>query len=288
MSDINEIVAKERRKSLSETSVRGCCMMKWNAKAYKKSSHHQFQWGLELLEKLTLHGKESVLDIGCGDGKLTIEIAKRVPQGHVVGIDNSAAMIRFAAKRFPKNKYPNVDWQIVDATEIDFDNEFDAAYSNAALHWVQDHVAVLRGVKKSLKPNGRILFQMAGKGNAVNAARVFVDVISKEKWSHYFVNGVSSTLCYYGIDDYHTWLKDLGFVEKRVEFIPKDAFFHGRTEMRKNIEAVWIAFTNMIPENHRNQFIEEIIDGFDARSLKDKFGNYHIDMMRLEVEAENV
>ena len=155
-------------------------MVKWNAKAYKESSHHQFQWGLELLDKLALKGNESVLDIGCGDGKLTIEIAKRVPDGYVVGIDNSEEMINFARNTFPKDKYPNVDWQIMNATEIDFDNEFDAAYSNAVLHWIKDHVAILRGVKRSLKPGGRILFQMAGKGNAVNAAQVLIDVISKK------------------------------------------------------------------------------------------------------------
>jgi len=263
-------------------------MVKWNAKAYKESSHNQFQWGLELLDKLALKGNESVLDIGCGDGKLTIEIAKRVPDGYVVGIDNSEEMISFARKTFPKDKYPNVDWQLMNATEIDFDNEFDAAYSNAVLHWIKDHIAILRGVKRSLKPGGRILFQMAGKGNAVNAAQVLIDVISKEQWSKYFINGVSSTLCYYGIDDYHVWLKELGFVEKRLELVPKDASFHEREGMRQNIEAAWMTFTDMIPENLRDQFIEELIDGFDERSLKDELGNYHIDMLRLEVEAEKV
>jgi trans-aconitate methyltransferase len=163
-------------------------MVKWNAEAYKESSHHQFKWGLELLDKLGLKGNESVLDIGCGDGKLTIEIAKRVPNGRVVGIDNSEEMISFARKTFPKDRYPNVDWRLMDATEINFDNEFDAAYSNAVLHWVKDHAAVLRGVKRSLKPSGRILFQMAGKGNALNAAQALIDVISKERWNKYFID----------------------------------------------------------------------------------------------------
>lgn len=262
--------------------------MKWNAKAYKECSHNQFQWGLELLEKLALKGNENVLDIGCGDGKLTIEIAKRVPHGHVVGIDSSEEMIHFARKNFPKDKYPNLDWFLMSATEINFDTEFDVAYSNAVLHWVKDHIAVLRGVKRSLNPGGRILFQMAGKGNAVNAAQVLIDVISKDKWSKYFINGVSLTLCYYGIDDYHGWLKDVGLVAKRVELIPKKASFHNREGMRQNIEASWMAFTDMIPENLRDQFIEELIDGFDERSPQDEFGNYYIDMLRLEVEAEKV
>lgn len=261
-------------------------MVKWNAETYKDSSHEQFKWGVELLDKLSLKGNESILDIGCGDGKLTMEIAKRVPDGHVVGIDNSEEMISFATNNFPKNKYPNIDWQLMNATEINFDNEFDAAYSNAALHWVKDHVSVLKGVKKSLKPGGTILFQMAGKGNALNAARVLVDVIAKETWSKYFIYGVSSSLSYYGTDDYHVWLKELGLVEKRVELIPKDASFHGRDGMRGNIRSVWMTFTDMIPEHLRDQFIEDLIDGFDEKSPQDKFGYYHIDMMRLEVEAE--
>jgi len=260
-------------------------MVKWNAEVYKESSHEQFKWGLELLDKLGLKDNESVLDIGCGDGKLTIEIAKRVPNGHVVGIDNSEEMISFAKKNFPKDSYPNVDWRLMDATKIDFDDEFDAAYSNAVLHWIKDHIAVLRGVKKSLKPNGRILFQMAGKGNALNAAQALIGVTSKDRWSKYFIYGVTSSLSYYGPDDYRAWLKELGFIEKRVELFPKDASFHGREGMRGNIKSVWMPFTDKIPEDIRDEFVEDLIDEFGERFPPDGQGNYHFNMMRLEVEA---
>jgi trans-aconitate methyltransferase len=141
-------------------------MEQWNAEGYHKNSLEQQKWGLELLDKIALSGNERVLDVGCGDGKLTAEIVRRVPNGSVPGIDKSEDMIHFARERYQPEVFPNLTFMLLDARELDFNQEFDIAFSNAALHWIEDHPSVLHKIRGSLKAGGRVIAQMGGKGNA--------------------------------------------------------------------------------------------------------------------------
>ena len=85
---------------------------KWDAKEYHKSSVEQQKWAQELIPKLALKGNERVFDIGCGDGKVTAEIAKQLPNGSVLGIDKSEEMILFAQENFPSRKYHNLSFEV--------------------------------------------------------------------------------------------------------------------------------------------------------------------------------
>ena len=91
---------------------------KWNAADYAANSAAQQIWARELIAQLNLRGDEHILDVGCGDGKVTAELARAVPKGSVIGIDTSPEMIRFARKTFPRGKHPNLEFQIMDAREI--------------------------------------------------------------------------------------------------------------------------------------------------------------------------
>ncbi len=115
----------------------------WNAGDYAKNSQNQFQWAKELIPKLRLDGTERLLDIGCGDGKITAEISKCLPNGKAIGIDSSSQMISLAKDIFQNEQYPNLTFQLMDARNISFEEEFDFAFSNAALHWIPDQKAVL-------------------------------------------------------------------------------------------------------------------------------------------------
>ncbi|HSY18998.1 MAG TPA: class I SAM-dependent methyltransferase [Candidatus Acidoferrales bacterium] len=131
--------------------------MQWNAADYAANSTVQQSWARELIARLKLRGNEHVLDVGCGDGKVTAEIARAVPHGTVTGIDASAEMLKFAKKMFPAAKVPNLKFKASDARKIEFKEKFDVVFSNAALHWVDDHEAFLRGVSAALKPGGRLV-----------------------------------------------------------------------------------------------------------------------------------
>ena len=116
----------------------------WNAVDYAKSSSIQQQWARELIGKLKLKGSEKLLDIGSGDGKVSAEIASCLPNGSVVGIDSSEAMVALAQSKYSTDVFPNLRFQRGDASRLMFDNEFDVVFSNATLHWILDHKPVLQ------------------------------------------------------------------------------------------------------------------------------------------------
>jgi trans-aconitate 2-methyltransferase len=128
---------------------------------YRAASRHQKEWGRKLIAGLALSGGERVLDLGCGDGTLTAEIADRLPRGSVLGIDASAGMIA-AARALQRG---NLEFRRLRAEDADFEAEFDVVFSNATLHWVKDHRRLLRSCARSLKPGGRLRFNFAGDGN---------------------------------------------------------------------------------------------------------------------------
>jgi trans-aconitate 2-methyltransferase len=111
----------------------------WNADDYAKHSSSQYKWAQELIPKLKLSGSEALLDIGCGDGKITAVLAKSLPHGCIVGIDSSENMVTLAQHTFPPDAYPNLSFQRMDARALTFQEKFDHVFSNAALHWITDY-----------------------------------------------------------------------------------------------------------------------------------------------------
>ncbi len=259
-------------------------MYHWDAEEYCSSSSNQKKWALELLSKLALTGSERVLDIGCGDGEITAAIARRVPRGFAVGIDSSSDMVDLAARRFPPDRWPNASFFLKDAGEIDFDEEFDAVFSNACLHWVVDHRPVLAGIRRCLKPSGRLLLQMGGKGNAVTVLEAIDEVLKMPRWAGYF-EGFSFPYAFYGPDDYRPWLAALGFQANRIELLPKDMVHGGADALAAWLRTTWLPYTQRVPESLREEFIREIVVAHARIRPPDADGSVHFTMVRLEVEA---
>ena len=259
-------------------------MYRWDARDYQKYSSEQQKWAKELIQKLDLRGDEKILDIGCGDGKVTAEIAQSVPEGFVIGIDNSEEMIHLARETFPKDKFFNLSFQLKDVRHLDFNGEFDIVFSNASLHWVVDHLSALRGIRKSLKPSGRILIQMGGRGNAAGIIEALETMIKDEKWQSYFTL-FSFPYGFYGTEEYGPWLKKAGFKPKSVELIPKNMVHQGREGLSAWIRTTWLPYTQRVPETLRQEFIEEIVDQYLKKHPIAEDGTIHIEMVRLEVEA---
>ena len=130
----------------------------WNSDLYQ--SHYSFVWryGRDLVQLLMPKEGERILDVGCGTGQLTAEIANA--GADVIGIDASPEMIQAARKNFPKLRF-----EVCDATTMGFDQEFDAVFSNAALHWVLDQENAVACISRALQPGGRFVFEMGGRGN---------------------------------------------------------------------------------------------------------------------------
>jgi trans-aconitate 2-methyltransferase len=133
----------------------------FDGEKYRAASAHQKEWGTKVIADLPLTGRERILDLGCGDGALTAELAVRVPEGMVVGIDSSPSMIA-AASRVTR---PNLRFELLDMSRMNCEEQFDAVFSNSALHWVKDHNDLLRRVLCALKPGGFARFNFPGHGN---------------------------------------------------------------------------------------------------------------------------
>lgn len=259
----------------------------WNAADYHRSSPAQALWAKELIARLGLAGNDRVLDIGCGDGKITAEIARNLVDGQVTGVDSSPDMIRFAREHFLPGEYRNLTFMEADARALPFAEEFDVVFSNAALHWIFDHRPVLAGIVRSLRPGGRMLIQMGGKGNAARAFEALGSLLEKPAWDRYFC-GFSFTFGFFDPADYRRWLIESGLDPLRVELIHKDMTCASRQDFAAWIRTTWLPWMARVPEQARLRFIEAVVDEYLVRYPADADGIIHIPMVRLEAEARKL
>ena len=130
----------------------------WNSELYQSSHAFVWEFGRDLLAMLAAKPHERILDVGCGTGQLTSEIAKSGAE--VVGVDQSREMIVAA-----KANYPELQFEVADIAATKYHSEFDAVFSNAALHWVRNQQSAIAAISHALKPGGRFVFEMGGRGN---------------------------------------------------------------------------------------------------------------------------
>jgi trans-aconitate 2-methyltransferase len=257
----------------------------WNPEDYAQNSEAQLKWARELRSRLALRGNESVLDLGCGDGKITADFAATLSQGKVVGVDSSPEMIAYAQRTYPTSKYPNLSFACVDARNLNFANQFDLVFSNAVLHWIDDHQAVLHGASRSLRDFGRLIISCGGQGNAADILRVFAELTAFVGWSAYF-DGFETPYFFYGQQDYQPWLHKAGFQVRRLELVPKDMNHAGAAGLAGWIRTTWMPFTNRVPVADRDRFINDFVNLYLERIPLDADGLAHVRMVRLEVDAQ--
>lgn len=140
--------------------------MKWNANLYRDSHSFVWNYGQSLVGVLDPQPGQRVLDLGCGTGELTEEIARK--GAHVTGVDYAASMIDAARSRFGQ-----LDFRVEDAAALPFEAEFDAVFSNAALHWVKDAPAAAAGIARALRPGGRFVAEFGARGNVATLEKAF-------------------------------------------------------------------------------------------------------------------
>ncbi|MES2416995.1 MAG: methyltransferase domain-containing protein [Bacteroidota bacterium] len=130
----------------------------WDSNLYNKQHHFVSDYGADVLQWLAAKANEQILDVGCGTGQLAAQIA--ASGASVLGIDASADMIASA-----RSAYPNLTFEVADGTKLAYHESFDAIFSNATFHWIENQDALVGGLFKSLKPGGRLVAEFGGKGN---------------------------------------------------------------------------------------------------------------------------
>lgn len=149
---------------MTETIYRG--PREWDAEVYDRISDPQMSWGLEVLERLELAGDETVLDAGCGTGRVTGALLERLPRGRVIAVDGSPAMIAKAREVLP----PKVETIVADLGDFELSEPVDAVLSTAVFHWLPDHDALLGCLRAAMRPGARLVAQCGGYGNVAALA----------------------------------------------------------------------------------------------------------------------
>lgn len=243
----------------------------WNAEQYAKNARFVSDLGQAVLDLLNPLPGERILDLGCGDGALTERLV--AAGAKVVGVDSSVDMVRAAQDR-------SLDARVVDGYNLDFDSEFDAVFSNAAMHWMKrDPDAVVAGVYRALKSGGRFVAEMGGHG-CVAAITVALCATLHE-------HGVSSPAAlipwYFPTPDEHkARLEAAGFKIEYIALIPRPTPLP--TGMRGWLETFAIPFTKVLPEHERGEFLDGVTEKLRP-VLCDSNGRWTADYMRLRFLA---
>ncbi len=243
----------------------------WRADRYERHAPFVPQFGQRVLDMLNPHPGERVLDVGCGDGVLSEKI--RQAGAMVVGVDGSADMVRAA-------KQHGIDARLVDACDLDFEAEFDAAFSNAALHWMKrDPDAVLAAVRRALKPGGRFAAEFGGHGNVAAITVALLAVLSR----HGIESAASLSPWYFPTpDEYQAKLEHAGFRVDFIELIPRPTILP--TDMRGWLETFAGRFFNPLPQCERADALGEAVELLRP-ALCDTAGHWTVDYVRLRFLA---
>jgi len=190
--------------------------LEWDADTYDEVSDPQFAWGMEVLERLDLRGDETVLDAGCGSGRVTAVLAKRLSSGRVVAVDGSEAMIEKARDRLGDA----ASYLVSDLSELKLEEPVDLVFSTATFHWILDHDRLFGRLRTVLRPGGRLVAQCGGQGNVAEHATAIATVAARPEFAPHF-EGASGMWNFAAPDETEARLRAAGFVEVRCWLQPK-------------------------------------------------------------------
>jgi trans-aconitate 2-methyltransferase len=158
----------------------------WNAHAYDRLSNPMQTWGETIVSQLPLRGDETALDLGCGSGRLTEFLLRRLPQGHVIAVDRSANMLEAARSHLEPSFAGRVEYLQKSLDELDLEQKADLAFSNAAFHWVRDHARLFAAVFAALKPGGWLVAQCGAGPNIARIRERAARLMASDEYRAYF------------------------------------------------------------------------------------------------------
>ena len=252
---------------MSSTKVSSAQSQTWCAEGYAQHAAFVPALGAPLIDRLNPRPGERILDLGCGDGTLTMQIAARGCT--VVGVDASADMIAAAQRR-------GLDARLINAEHLPFDAEFDGVFSNAVLHWIKNADAVIAGVRTALKPGGRFVGEFGGHTNIAAISVALRAVLPK-----YGIDAPSDWF-YPSVADYSSRLERGGFVVDDIALVPRPTPL--ATGMSGWLETFRGTILNALPADRRDAAKRELIELL-APSLCDDQGNWTADYVRLRFVA---
>ena len=242
----------------------------WDPDAYARNARFVSELGAPVVELLAPSAGERILDLGCGDGALTKRLVEIGCE--VVGVDASAPQVE-AARRL------GLDARVGDGERLSFDAEFDAVFSNAAIHWMKPADDVIAGVWRALRPGGRFVGEFGGDGCVATIKRALIDALGRRG-----IDGEALNPWYFPtVEDYSGRLARRRFAVRYIALIPRPTPLP--TEINGWLETFAQSFMAPLADNDRAGFIDEVREALRPE-LCDAGGKWFADYVRLRFAAE--
>ncbi len=201
---------------MSGKEATGAAAREWDGEVYHRVSDPQFEWAREVLGRAALAGDETVLDAGCGSGRVTELLVEMLARGRVIGVDASESMIAKARQVLG----PDVDLRVASLTELDLDREVDVVFSTATFHWILDHDLLFSRMHRALLPGGRLVAQCGGEGNVAALARAIAETAAEPRFAPHF-DGMTAAWNFSSPAEAERRLRAAGFEQVECWLEPK-------------------------------------------------------------------
>jgi trans-aconitate 2-methyltransferase len=241
----------------------------WDATGYDRVSAPQVEWALRVLERLPLRGDETVLDAGCGSGRVTQLLLKRLPRGRVVAVDSAPSMVEHAREALDPERATVLQASL---TELVLEEPVDAAFSNAVFHWIADHDALFARLHAALRPGGRLVAQCGGEGNVERFHRAAREVGAQAPYAG-FLAGWAGPWNFAGPELTAERLERAGFADVETWLEPYPAI---PEDPANYLRTVCLGY-------HLEQLPEELRDSYVAAVLARS--GAELDYVRLNIAA---
>ena len=241
----------------------------WNPDVYARNARFVSDLGQPVVDLLAPRPGERILDLGCGDGVLTRKLVDLGCQ--IVAVDSSAAQIAAA-------RALGLDARVLDATALEFQDEFDAVFSNAVLHWIADAPRVMMGVHRALRPGGRFVAELGGHGCVATIHRALVECLDARGRD----GNAASPWYFPTVEAYRDQLSAAGFVVSTIALIPRPTPLPG--DILGWLETFAASFTDLLPPSERLPYLRDVRARIQP-TLCDAEGKWTADYVRLRFSA---
>jgi trans-aconitate 2-methyltransferase len=242
----------------------------WDAASYQRVSLPHEEWAASILDRAGLSGAETVLDAGCGSGRVTAMLIERLPEGRVIAVDGSPSMIEEVGAVLR----PQDEAFVADLLEVEVEEPVDVVFSSAVFHWVLDHDALFANLHRALKPGGRLASQNGGAGNISRLKASSAEVMARAPYATHFA-GFGEPWNYAGPEETEERLARAGFGEARCWLQPWDIV---PPEPAEFLRTVCLGpYIDRLPEELREGFVADVM-ALEEEPLV-------LDYVRLNIEA---
>lgn len=242
----------------------------WDADVYNRVSGPQEAWAAETLSRLELRGDETLLDAGCGTGRVTEMLIERLPRGRVIGVDGSENMVRKARERLADR----AEIRLGDLSELTVDEAVDIVFSNAVFHWILDHNRLFGALHGALLPGGRLIAQCGGSGNIDHVKECIAKVAGQPEIARALA-GMPSPWNYAEPDETEARLRAAGFSQARAWLAPRPVTPEEPRDFIRTV--ILVPYLDHLPAELHDEFIDGILAELGSPVV--------LDYVRLNMEA---